>query len=83
MRRLSTFTTAVILFETLPPTFSIVADASGARLRCLLDFASRSSVRLRNVNTVAVKISYLEKLISELSGGRAELGLGLGLGLGL
>ena len=24
-------------FETLPPTFSIVADVSGARLRCLLE----------------------------------------------
>ena len=24
-------------FETLPPTFSIVADASDARLRCLLE----------------------------------------------
>ena len=35
-------------------------------------FASRSSVRLRNVHTGAVKISYLEKLISELSGGRGS-----------
>ena len=24
-------------FESLPPTFSIVADASGSRLRCLLE----------------------------------------------
>ena len=35
-------------------------------------FASRSSVRLRNVNIGAVKISYLGKLISELSEGRGS-----------
>ena len=64
-------------FETLPPTFSIVADASGARLRCLLELRITLVLSLRNVNTGSVKIRYLEKLISELSGGRSSFVKGM------
>ena len=61
-------------FESLPPTLSIVADASGGLLRCLLE------LQITLVHSLAQceykhkggQNKVLEKLISELSGGRSR-----------
>ena len=78
--------------ESLLPTLSIVADASGGRLRCLLELRITlvRSLAQREYKYTGSQNKVLEKLISELSGGRSsfvrsliQMGLGLGLGLRL
>ena len=56
-------------FETLPPTFSIVADA---RLRCLLELRITLVRSLTQREYRGCQNKVFRKLISELSGGRSS-----------